>query len=161
MKLWQSLFAMIWIVFVEFLLVMAIHVPTFESWATALTYLHAALGFGILLLAFNIYVGVRGTTIAGRVKRTAQSTFQLSILVAVLGVVLLFPHYLQRSIPLLGLTPFYAIVFVHVVNAFAIITQAAAVAIAYDMWEDKELDQVTQAGEVPPMPAPAKAEPKA
>ncbi len=160
MKLWQSLFAMIWIVFMEFLLAMATHVPTFASWATVLTYLHAALGFGIVLLAFNNYAGVRGSTIAGRVKRTAQSTYQLSILMAVLGVILLFPDYLTWSIPLIGITLFYAILFVHVVNAFAVITQAAAVAIAYDMWEDKELDQVTAAGEVPPMPTPPKPAPK-
>jgi hypothetical protein len=160
MKLWQALFAMIWIAFIEFLLVMATHVPTFEPFGNILTYMHAALGFGMIALAFNNYAGVRSTTIAGRVKRTAQSTFQLSILMAVLGVILLFPDYLTWSIPLIGITLFYAILFVHVVNAFAIITQAAAVAIAYDMWEDKELDQVTKAGEVPPMPAPAKPSPK-
>ncbi len=160
MKLWQALFAMIWIAFIEFLLVMATHVPTFESWSTVLTYLHSALGFGIVALAFNNFAGVRNTTIAGRVKRTAQSTFQLSILMAVLGVVLLFPDYLTWSIPLIGITLFYAILFVHVVNAFAIITQAAAVAIAYDMWEDREFNQETKAGEVPPMPVPAKPESK-
>ena len=160
MKLWQALFAMIWITFVEYLLVMATHVPTFETWSTAMIYLHAALGFGIVALAFNNYAGVRRTTIAGRVKRTAQSTFQLSILMAVLGVILLFPDYLTWEIPLIGISLFYAIVFVHVVNAFAILTQAAAVAIAYDMWEDKEFDQETKPGEVPAMPAPAKPAPK-
>ena len=160
MKLWQSLFAMIWITFLEFLLVMATHVPTFAGWSTVLTYLHAALGFGIVLIALNNFQGVRQTTIAGRVKRTAQSTFQLSILMAVLGVILLFPDYLTWEIPLLAISLFYVIVFVHVVNAFAIITQAAAVAIAYDMWEDKEFDQVTAAGEVPVMPTPAKPSPK-
>jgi hypothetical protein len=156
MKLWQALFAMIWITFMEFLLVMATHVPSFAGIATILTYLHAVLGFGIILLAMNNYHGVRNTTIAGRVKRTAQSTFQLSIVMAVLGVILLFPDYLTWVIPLLGVSLFYALVFVHVVNAFAIITQAAAVAIAYDMWEDKEFNQETKPGEVPPMPTPQK-----
>jgi hypothetical protein len=56
---------------------------------------------------------------------------------------------------------FYAILFVHVVNAFAIITQAAAVAIAYDMWEDKEFDEVTVPGKVPTMPTPRGPSPKA
>ena len=160
MKLWQALFAMIWIAFMEFLIVMATHVPPFDAWKTILVYLHAALGFGMIALAYNNLAGVRNTTIAGRVKRTAQSTFQLSILMAVLGVILLFPDYLQWVIPVLGFTLFYAILFVHVVNAFAIITQAAAVAIAYDMWEDKEFNQETKVGEVPPMPAPTKPEPK-
>ncbi|MGQ0796413.1 MAG: hypothetical protein ACT4OI_00900 [Methanobacteriota archaeon] len=45
------------------------------------------------------------------------------------------------------------ILFIHVVNAFAIITQAAAVAIAYDMWEDKEFLKETAPGEIPAVPA--------
>lgn len=160
MKLWQALFAMIWITFVEFLIVMSTHVTNFEPFATVLIYLHAALGFAMIPLAFNNFTGVRNTTIAGRVKRTAQSTFQLSILMAVLGVILLFKDSLSWQVPVLNLSLFYILVFVHVVNAFAIITQAAAVAIAYDMWEDKEFNQETKAGEVPPMPAPAKPQPK-
>ncbi len=161
MKLWQALFAMIWIAFLEFLIVMSTHVTNFASIANPLIYVHAALGFAMIALAYNNYDGVRKTTIAGRVKRTAQSTFQLSILMAVLGVILLFKGELNSwVIPVIGFSLFYVILFVHVVNAFAIITQAAAVAIAYDMWEDKELDQVTAAGEVPPMPTPAKPVPK-
>ena len=161
MKLWQGLFAMIWIAFLEFLIVMSTHVDTFAGMADPLVYIHSALGFAMIPLALNNYHGVRNTTIAGRVKRTAQSTFQLSILMAILGVILLFKgDLLPVMIPLINVSLFYAILFVHVVNAFAIITQAAAVAIAYDMWEDKEFDQVTKAGEVPPMPAPAKPTPK-
>jgi len=161
MKLWQALFAMIWIAFVEFLIVMSTHVTNFASIATPLIYLHAALGFAMILLAFNNFQGVRNTTIAGRVKRTAQSTFQLSILMAILGVILLFKDPLNTwLVPIVNISLFYVLVFVHVVNAFAIITQAAAVAIAYDMWEDKEFDQETKPGEIPAMPAPAKASPK-
>jgi hypothetical protein len=156
MKLWQALFAMIWIAFLEFLIVMSTHVETFASVANPLVYVHSALGFAMILLAFNNYKGVRNTTIAGRVKRTAQSTFQLSILMAGLGVILLFKGNLGWQIPVLNVSLFYVILFVHVVNAFAIITQAAAVAIAYDMWEDKEFNQETKPGELPPMPTPAK-----
>lgn len=155
-KLWQALFAMIWIAFVEFLMVMSTHVTNFEPIATPLVYVHAALGFAMILLAFNNYSGVRNTTIAGRVKRTAQATFQLSILMAVLGVILLFKSSLTWEVPLVNLSLFYVLVFVHVVNAFAIITQAAAVAIAYDMWEDKEFNEETKLGEIPAMPTPAK-----
>ena len=153
MKLWQTLYAMIWIVFIEFLLAMATHVVD----APVLIYVHAALGVGLVALAFNNFDGVRRSTIAGRVKRTAKSTFQLSILTAVLGVVLLFPDPLSWTVPVINLSLFYLILFVHVVNAFAIITQAAAVAIAYDMWEDKEFQTETAPGEVPAMPMPAKA----
>ena len=160
MKLWQGLFAMIWIAFVEFLIVMSTHVTAFTSWADPLIYVHSALGFAMIALAFNNYDGVRKTSIAGRVKRTAKSTFQLSILMAILGIILLFKGYLTWEIPILNLSLFYVILFVHVVNAFAIITQAAAVAIAYDMWEDKEFDEVTKPGEVPAMPIPAKPKPE-
>ncbi len=157
MKLWQALYGMIWIAFVEFLLAMTTHVTDSAFVASVLIYLHAALGFGIIALAFNNYDGVRRTTIAGRVKRTAKSTFQLSILMAVLGVVLLFKDPLSWPIPVINLSLFYLILFVHVVNAFAIITQAAAVAIAHDMWEDKEFAVETKPGEVPPPPMPTKA----
>ena len=160
MKLWQALFAMIWIAFVEFLIVMSTHVANFVPFATYLIYLHAALGFAMIPLAFNNLNGVRNTTIAGRVKRTAQSTFQLSILMAILGVILLFKSSLTWEVPLVNLSLFYVLVFVHVVNAFAIITQAAAVAIAYDMWEDQEFNEETKAGDIPPMPTPAKSAPK-
>jgi hypothetical protein len=37
------------------------------------------------------------------------------------------------------------------------ITQAAAVAIAYDMWEDREFLTETEPGVVPPHPAQEKA----
>lgn len=160
MKLWQALFAMIWIAFVEFLIVMSTHVTNFEPFATVLIYLHAALGFAMIPLAFNNFSGVRNTTIAGRVKRTAQSTFQLSILMAILGVLLFFDVGSDWVIPLLNVSVFGIILFFHVVNAFAIITQAAAVAIAYDMWEDKEYVQETKPGEIPPRPMPASMKPK-
>jgi hypothetical protein len=53
---------------------------------------------------------------------------------------------------LFGVTVWGLILFVHVVNAFAIITQAAAVAIAYDVWEDREFAKETAPGEVPVRP---------
>ena len=160
MKLWQALYGMIWIVLMEFLLAMSTHVTGSSVLISILIWLHVGLGLGIVALAFNNYDGIRKSTIAGRVKRTAKSTFQLSIVMAVLGVVLLFNDPLSWTVPVLNLSLFYIILFVHVVNAFAIITQAAAVAIAYDMWEDKEFLTETAPGEVPAMPMPAKPTPK-
>jgi hypothetical protein len=149
MKTWQGLYGMIWIVFIEFLLAMTTHVID----APILITVHGALGVALVALAFNNFDRVRRSTVAGRVKRTAKSTFQLAVVTAVLGVVLLFPDPLAWKVPLLNLSLFHLILFVHVVNAFAIITQAAAVAIAYDMWEDKEFAQETEPGTVPPNPA--------
>ncbi len=149
MKLWMVLYAMIWIVFLEFLLVMT---PVADP--TTLVYLHIALGLVILGLAFYNFDGLQRTRVPGRVKRIAKSTFQLSVVTAVLGVLLAFHVGADIVIPVVAVSVYGLILFVHVVNAFAIITQAAAVAIAHDMWEDKEFEKETEVGEVPAMPMP-------
>ena len=62
----------------------------------------------------------------------------------------------ELVIPLVGISFYGLVEFVHVVNAFAIVTQAAAVAIAFDMWEDREFEKETEPGTVPAKPFPAK-----
>lgn len=148
MKLWIALYAMIWIVFLEFLLVMTPNVP---EW---IVYVHVAVGMIILSLAYYDFSGVRNTAVPGRVKRIAKSTVQLSVVMAILGFLLVFRIGVDWVIPLIGISVYGLVLFVHVVNAFAIITQAAAVAIAYDMWEDREFSKETAPGEVPAMPSP-------
>lgn len=147
-KLWMALYGMIWIVFFEFLLAMTPNAPA------ALEYVHVALGFVIVGLAYYDFTGLRQTAVPARVKRIANSTLQLSIVMGVLGLLLFFNVGATWTI-LFGVTVWGLILFIHVVNAFAIITQAAAVAIAYDMWEDKEFAKETAPGELPSM-APAK-----
>ncbi len=151
MKLWMSLYAMIWIVFLEFLFVMT------PGGSSALVYVHVAVGVAILGLAFYNFDGVRKTRVPGRVKRTAQSTLSLSGVMVVLGVLLFFDVGKEWVIPLIGVSIYGIILLFRVVNAFAIITQAAAVAIAYDMWEDREFVKETEPGEVPVNPAAQKA----
>ena len=147
MRLWAVLYVAIWVVFLEFLLAM---VPEGQPF---LSYVHAGLGFVILGLAYYNFAALRQTTVPGRVKRIAYATFYLAVLVVILGVLLLF-HFGSAWSILFGLTVWNFIIFLHVVNAFAIITQMAAVAIAYDMWEEKEFLQETRPGEVPPAPMP-------
>ena len=146
MKLWVSLYAMIWIVLIEFLLAMTPQAPD------GLLYAHIVLGLGIIGLAYYNFDGVRKTGVPGRVKRVAKSSFDLSIVMAVLGLLLVAGIGRDWTI-LFGVTVWGLILLIHVVNAFAIITQAAAVAIAYDMWEDKEFVKDTAPGEVPAHPA--------
>jgi hypothetical protein len=146
MRLWAALYAAIWIVFLDFLLSMT------PFWQPLLTYLHAGLGFIIVLIAYYNFAALRRTTVPGRMKRIASATFSLAILVAILGPLLLF-NVGAGWLILFGITVWNAILFVHVVNAFAIITQMAAVAIAYDMWEEKEYLEETRPGEIPPNPA--------
>lgn len=140
---------MIWVVFLEFLLAMT------PNASAALEYVHVALGFVIVGLAYYDFDGLRQTAVPARVKRIAKSTLQLSVFMGILGLLLFFNVGADWTL-LFGVTVFGLILLIHVVNAFAIITQAAAVAIAYDMWEDKEFAKETAPGEVPAMPMPPK-----
>jgi len=115
-------------------------------------YTHVVLGFVIVGLAFYNYSGIRNTGIAGRVKRIAQACFSISIAVAVLGVLLYFNVGSNWIIPLVNVSVFRTIFFFHVLSSFAIITQAAAIAIAHDMWENHEFTEETEPGSVPPLP---------
>ncbi len=152
MKLWASLYAMIWIVLIEFLLAMT------PGGSPVLTYLHIILGVVIIGLAFYNFSGIRNTRIAGRVKRIAQASFNISIMVAILGFLLFLGVGRALVIPLINVSIYGLILFFHVISAFAIITQAAAIAIAYDMWEEREFTEETEPGVVPPMPMPQKGE---
>jgi len=149
MKLWMSLYAMIWIVLIEFLLVMT------PGGSQVLIYLHVILGAAIVGIAFYNFSGIRKTRVPGRVKRIAQACFSISILVAILGALLFFEVSKACVIPMINVSFYGLILFLHVINSFAIITQAAAVAIAYDMWEDNEFVKETEPGIVP-MPMPQK-----
>lgn len=150
MKLWAALYAMIWIVFLEFLLAMT------PGGSSVLIYLHAVLGVAIMSIAFYNFAGIRKTRVPGRVKRISQASFNLSIVVIILGALLFFDAGKMRLVPLVDISVYGLILFFHVVIAFAIITQAAAVAIAYDMWEDREFEKETEPGIVPPVPMPQK-----
>ena len=52
--------------------------------------------------------------------------------------------------PVPGYSVYTVLVVFHALNAFAVLTQAAAVAIAYDMWEDREFVQETAPGAIAP-----------
>lgn len=149
MRLWAALYAAIWVVFLEFLLAM---IP---RWQPFLSYLHDGLGFVIVVIAYLNFVALRRSTVPGRVKRIAWATLYLAVFTVVLGVLAVF--HVGSGWPIaFGLTVWNLILFVHVVNAFAILTQMAAVATAYDMWEEKEFLQETRPGEIPAAPAPVR-----
>lgn len=147
MKLWGALYAMIWLVFVQIWLA---YTPILGQ---VPYYLHIVLGFLILGLAYRNVEALRATTAPGRIKRTVQATFGLSILMAFLGMFMV-TGFGASGPELLGITIAGVVTFIHFVNAMAIITQAAAAAIAYDMWEDREFLESSKPGEIPPAPAP-------
>ena len=140
---WAALYGIIWVVLLEFLLALL------PNAGPIVMDLHAALGLLIIVFAYVNFRGLRATPVPGRVKRIARSTFQLSILMAILGLLLWVDLGSTWTIAL-GLTLWDLILFLHVINSLAIITQAAAVAIAHDMWEDREFVKETRPGEVPP-----------
>ncbi len=146
MKLWMTLYAMIWIVFIEFLLAMTPGGPTI------LIYLHVILGAAIVGLAFYNFSGIRDARVPARPKRIAQASLNISIMAAILGVLLILDIGKAWIIPVVGITIYGLILFLHVINSFAIITQAAATAIAYDMWEEGEFKKETEPGMVPLKP---------
>ncbi|MCX9083106.1 MAG: hypothetical protein OIN83_13020 [Candidatus Methanoperedens sp.] len=146
MKLWMSLYAMVWIALIEFLLAMT------PGGSTILIYLHVILGAAIIGITFYNFSTLRNTRIAGRVKRIAQASFNISIIVTIFGVLVFFDVGRTQIIPFNNVSIYGIILFFHVFNSFAIITQAAAIAIAYDMWEEQEFIEETEPGVVPPMP---------
>lgn len=146
MKLWMSLYAMVWIALIEFLLAMT------PGGSTILIYLHMILGAAIIGITFYNFSSIRKTRIAGRVKRIAQASFNISIIVAIFGALVFFDVGRTLIIPFINISIYGIMLFFHVFNSFAIITQAAAIAIAYDMWEESEFNEQTEPGVVPPMP---------
>jgi len=145
MKLWVALYGSIWIVLLEFLLSM---VPQGRPWVL---YVHFILGFVIVGVAYYNYHALRQTAVPGRIKRIVSATISMSVLMAVLGPLLVLN--VGAGWPVFtGVTVWNLILFIHVMTAFGIITQMAAVAIAYDMWEDKEFLEETKPGVVPPPP---------
>ena len=144
MKLWASLYAAIWVVLLEILLGLWPHPPLI------IPYLHLVLGLIIVWIAYSNRTGLVATRVPGRVKRIAGVTLAFAILMVFLGLLLWFN--VGGSWTVLGISVFQGILVLHVVFAMAIITQMAAAAIAYDMWEDHEFDKETAPGEVPPAP---------
>lgn len=149
MKLWSALYLAIWIVFLEILL------GLWPSPPVVVPYLHLVLGVGIVLVTYSCYTGLRKTRVPGRVKRVAGASYGLSIAMVALGFLLWFDIGKGWVIPVTNVSVFQVILLLHVANAIAIITQLAAAAIAYDMWEDHEFEKETEPGEVPPARTPS------
>jgi heme A synthase len=127
MKIWKQLYLIVWLAFLQIIIIL---IPTLGS---SLVDLHALLGFIILGLAHFDYASLKRTEAPNRLKRIAKSTAALATFQVILGIILYANIRLNVNIPLVEV-----ITFIHLVIALAIITQAASVATAYDMWEDHE-----------------------
>lgn len=143
MKAWRGLYAMVWLVLLELLVAID---PRPPPWSI---YVHAGLGVLIILLAAANYGQVRATCAPGRTKRTVRATLALSVLMAPLGIFLWADIGTHWSV-FLGYSVWDLVDVFHVVNALAILAQAASAATAFDMWEEKEFERSSTPGEVPP-----------
>ena len=135
MKTWQMMYAIIWVAFIEILIVLFSVIGTFPTYD-----LHLAVGVVVLWLAYLIFVRIKATSCPDRIKRITKATFGFAVFQAFLGVTL----YVALSVGIGGIVV-DSINFLHVASALAIITQAASSATAFDMWEEKEFISTPEA----------------
>jgi hypothetical protein len=131
MKTWAVMYALIWVAFLQILIVLF---PVFGTGYS--DDLHAVVGFVVLLMAYTVNGRIRATHCPDRIKRIVKATFFFSVFQAVLGVALYAALLANVEGAVLGFADF-----LHVVAAITIITQASSSATAYDMWEEKEFNQ--------------------
>jgi hypothetical protein len=123
---------MVWLAFLQIVIILESRIPVLGSY---LVYGHVFLGLVILGLAHYNNAQIKKTEAPNRLKRIAKSTAILATIQPIFGVILLVNLMLRSAIP----APLVGIVlFLHIITALAIITQASSVATAYDMWEEKE-----------------------
>ncbi len=138
---WKMLYAMIWLAFVQILLV----VPPLAG-VTGFVFLHVVLGIAILALAHMDAARLKRMAIPDRIRRIARSTAQLASAQVVLGIYLFLALDLE---PGWGLPGASVVLFLHLVVALAIFSQASSTATAYDMWEEREFEHADAAGGAP------------
>lgn len=137
MKLWASLYLLIWLGF--FAILLSVIVGVERSFLSFLDepffYLHIILGIVIVIVAGYNANELQKTEAPDRIKRVARAAFGMSIASAITGMI---------RAPMIDSDYLCFISFIHILVTIAMITQASSVATAYDMWEDKEFEQKTR-----------------
>jgi hypothetical protein len=129
MKLWQLLYGMIWLSFLQIILPIVLSPSSIYVIS-----LHAILGLAVFGLAFYDNSMMQKLEVPFRLKTIIKSTRALAGAQLAFGLLL----YIISNIYTLGDIANGVVTFIHVSIALAIITQASSVATAYDMWEEKE-----------------------
>jgi heme A synthase len=120
------MYALIWVAFAQIILVFF---PPLMAFSPTLE-IHSLVGIVVVVLAWYVFVLVRKTKCPDRIKRITKTTAYLGVIQVVLGLLL----------ALAPLSPYdEVILFLHAVNAVAIISQASSSATAFDMWEEGRL----------------------
>ena len=127
MRIWKQLYAMVWLAFLQIIII------TLPRFTVYLVDTHVILGLALLALAHYDNALIKKTAAPKRLKRIVTATAALATFQIILGAILYANLRLNVSVPLVSV-----ISFLHIMTALAIITQAASVATAYDMWEEDE-----------------------
>lgn len=127
MSIWKLLYAMVWLAFLQIVIII---LPQFTPY---LVHAHVILGLIILMLAHVDFAQIKKSDAPNRLKRIVKSTAILATIQPILGIILFANAVLNVHVPFVEVVSF-----LHLVTALAIITQAASVATAYDMWEEHE-----------------------
>lgn len=130
MQLWKTMYLVIWLGLLEFLIVMY---PVFDDKNTILI-LHLLLGLVLFFLAVYNYRGVTKANVPRRIRGITGAYMGFVLALGIIGI-------LRHFEILVDVTKF-----LHIVASIATITQMASAATAYDMWEDREFEN-------PPPPA--------
>jgi hypothetical protein len=134
MKTYIFMYALIWVSLIQILVILF---PVLSTRSTV--DIHAVIGLVVVGLAFMVARRVAKTLAPERIKRLTRVTAILGAIQVLLGLALYAAVVISVSI---SSTVFNLILFIHVVNAIAIISQASSAATAFDMWEEKEFVQV-------------------
>ncbi len=154
MKTYQGLYGIIWLMLLDMLIESkGINFPY-------VAYVHMLLGAATLAMAFYNYSNVVKTAVPDRTKRITKTYASFAVVQGVLGVII----YIVDTASLddtLGICQLGIARSLHFVVALAMITQAAAAAISFDMWEDKEFLKESTPGAPPaPLPKPSQSHDK-
>lgn len=132
-SLWKPLYALEWLVFLQILVI----VPPLFGLAPDLVYLHVGLGLVIVFLAHFNRARLSRRAVPGRIQRTVRATAALASVQFLLGIYAFLIDVLNWSLPGIDV-----VLLLHLVLALAILSQASATGMAYDMWEEREFERV-------------------
>ena len=126
---WKTLYAIVWLVFLQILVALF----TFPG----SVYIHVALGFVIVGIAHYHQARIKRMAIPARIRRIVRATAYLASIQFFLGVYVFLALELGWALPEPTI-----VLFLHLVIALAIFSQASSTATAYDMWEEREFERV-------------------
>jgi hypothetical protein len=129
MKLWSWLYTLVWLTAVQILL----GFYTASSAPLPVVIAHVVVGVAVVGVAQYDARQIRKTAAPARLKRIARVSGVFAGIQFLLGVVLFLG--LEEGVQVPGAD---VISFFHLLFALAIVAQAASVATAYDMWEERE-----------------------